>query len=161
MQEDIENKSVVLSTRTAKITAQGLAILMRAALRKMRQVRDAPIEGKQTVKQLARGGSLQSIEIKEDNIKAFEPYARKYGVSYALQRDNDPAPDGSVPRWLVFFRAKDTDALTAAFQEFSDKIVKREKKKPSIRQEIRKEREADRNAIRGRTRHKQREGPEL
>ena len=157
MQEDIQNRSVALSTKTTKLTAQGLAMLMRAALRKMRQSRGAPVEGKQTVKELARGGSLQNIEISDDNIKAFEPFARKYGVSYALQRDNSEKP----PRWLVFFRAKDTDALTAAFKAFSDKIVKREKDKPSVREAMHKFREVIRNTVRTKTRHKHREGPEL
>ena len=50
---------------------------MRAALRKIKQSRDAPKEGKQSVKELPKGGSLQSIEITDGNIKAFEPYARK------------------------------------------------------------------------------------
>ena len=157
MQEDIQNRSVALSTKAAKLTAQGLAILMRAALRKMRQPRDRTVEGKQTVKELARGGSLQNIEISNDNIKAFEPFARKYGVSYALQRDSSEQP----PRWLVFFRAKDTDALTAAFKAFSDKMIKREKDKPSVREAMHKFREVIRNPVRTRTRHKHREGPEL
>ena len=163
MQEEIENKSVALSTRTAKLTAQGLAMLMRAALRKMRQAQGKPIEGKQTVKELARGGPLQNIEISDDNIKAFEPFARKYGVSYALQRNNSGklAPDGPAPRWLVFFRAKDTDALTAAFKAYSDKMVKREKDKPSTREAMHKFREVIRNTVRTKTRHKHREGPEL
>lgn len=156
MQEDIENRSVVLTTKTAKLTARGLEQLMRAALRRMRRARDTPKEGKQTVRQLAKGGSLQSIEISEDNINAFEPFARKYGVSYALQRDVSETP----PRWLVFFRAKDADALTAAFKAFSAKMVKRDKDKPSARATMQKFREVVKNAVRVKTRHKQRGGPE-
>ena len=38
----------------------------------------------------------------------------------------------SPPRYLVFFKARDADALTAAFKEFSAKKLSQEQK-PSIR----------------------------
>ena len=157
MQEDIEQRSIALTTKTTKFTAQTLAKLMRAALRKIKQSRDAPKEGKQSVKELSKGGALQSIEITDGNIKAFEPYARKYGVSYALQKDASSEP----PRWLVFFKAKDTDALTAAFKEFSAKMLSKEKSKPSAKDAMQRFREILKNAVRDKTKHKHREGPEL
>jgi hypothetical protein len=157
LQEDLENKSIVLITKTAKLTNRGLAALMRAALRKTRRTRDAPKKGKQTVRQLAKGGSLQNIEISGENIQAFEPFARKFGVSYALQRDDSENP----PKWFVFFHAKDTDALTAAFTAFTAKMVKREKERPSTRDAMRKFREVVKNTVRDKVRHKHREGPEL
>ena len=52
IQEDIENRSVALSIKCAKMTEQALAAAMRAALRKWKQKRDAPVEGKQSIKQL-------------------------------------------------------------------------------------------------------------
>ena len=157
MQEDIQNRSIALTTKATKFTAKGLAKLMRAALRKIRQSRGAPKEGKQSVKELSKGGALQSIEITDGNIKAFEPYARKYGVSYALQKDASSEP----PKWLVFFKAKDTDALTAAFKEFSAKMLAVEKSKPSVKDSMQKFREMLKNAVRDKTKHKHREGPEL
>jgi hypothetical protein len=157
LQEDLQNKSVVLTAKTAKLTGRGLAKLMRAALRKINQARSTPKQGKQTVKQLAKGGSPQHIEISDDNIKAFEPFARKFRVSYALQRDNSESP----PKWLVYFRAKDADALTGAFKAFSAKLMKRETEKPSTREAMRKFRAVIKNAVRDRTKHKHREGPEL
>jgi hypothetical protein len=155
LQEDIENKSVVLTTKAAKLTGRGLAILMFSALRKMRS-RNIK-EGKQTVRQLSKGGSLESIEISDSNIRAFEPFARKFGVSYALRRDNTETP----PRWLVFFRAKDAAALEGAFKAFSAKMVTRGNERPSTRDAMQKSRELIQNAVRDKTRHKHREGPEL
>jgi len=157
VQEEITNKSVVLATRTAKLTGRELAKLMRAVLRRTKQSHTAPKQGKQTVKQLAKGGSLQNIEITDDNIKGFEPFARKYGVSYALKKDISTDP----PRWLVFFRAKDVDALTAAFNAFSLKMNPKLKERPSTRGTMQKFRELLKNAVRDRTKHKHREGPEL
>jgi len=157
MQENIENESVSLVTTAAKITAQTLAHLMKAALRKMKESRDKPKEGCQSIKDLSKGGSLSTVEITDDNIKAFDPVARKYNISYSLKKDASVDP----PRWMVFFRAKDTDCMTAAFTEFHNKIVKHEKDRPSARGAMRKNREKIKNVVRDKTRHKKREGLEL
>lgn len=139
------------------MTEQVLAKAMLAVLRKWKQSRDAPKEGKQSIKQLSKGGTLSNIEITEGNIKNFDPVARKYGISYALQKDSASEP----PRWMVFFRAKDVDAITAAFKEYSKKAVKRATDKPSALDAMRNFREKMKNAIKDRIRVKHREGPEL
>ena len=157
IQEDIENRSVALSIKCAKMTEQALAAAMRAALRKWKQKRDAPVEGKQSIKQLSKGGTLSSIEITEGNIKNFDPIARKYGISYALQKDSASEP----PRWMVFFKAKDVDALTAAFKEYSKGAIKRSADKPSVIDTMRNFRDKMMNAVRDKVRVKHREGPEL
>jgi len=157
MQEELENKSVVLATKAAKITAQMLAKLMKAALRKMRDASEKPKEGKQSIKHLSKGGALSNVEITDANIKAFDPVAREFNISYSLKRDNSSDP----PRWLVFFRAKDEAAMTAAFKKFAAKAVKVEKDKPSVREFMKKSREAIKNVVRDKTRNKHRGGPEL
>lgn len=139
------------------MTAQTLARLMQAALRKMKESRGKPKEGQQSLKDLSKGGSLSSVEITDDNIKAFDPVARKYNISYSLKKDASVDP----PRWMVFFRANDRDAMTAAFTEFHNKMVKREKDKPSARDAMQKNREKIKNVVKDKTRHKKREGLEL
>jgi hypothetical protein len=140
----------VLATKATKLTARGLAQLMRAALRQMKKSKTAATVGKQSVRELAKGGSLTNIEITDGNIKAFEPFARKYGVSYSLQKDKSESP----PKWLVFFRSKDTDALTAAFKEFSAKVLSKTKEKPSVLDTMAKFHEMLKNTVRVKTRHK-------
>lgn len=128
MQEDVENRAVALAIRGTKLTAHGLqtAIAKYLAHRKNRKLHKVPT-GKQTVKQLiGQGQGVTNIEITDGNIKSFERVARKYGVNYALKKD----VSGEYPRYLVFFKAKDTDALTAAFKEYAAKEIKREKKPP-------------------------------
>ncbi len=89
---------------------------------------DTVKHGKQTVKQLVgQGKGVTNIEVTDSNIKSFERVARKYGVDFAVNKDNLQHP----PKYLVFFKAPDTDAMTAAFKEFTAKAVKR-KEKPSI-----------------------------
>jgi hypothetical protein len=157
IQEDIENRSIALSIRAAKVTEQVLVKAVAAALRKMEQSRNRPKEGKQSIKSLSKGGTLSSVEVTEGNIKGFDPIARKYGISYALQKDASEDP----PRWIVFFKAKDADAMTAAFKEFSAKAVKLENDRPSVRETMRNFREALKNVVKDKIKVKHREGPEL
>ena len=71
-------------------------------------------KGQQTLKQLtAHGDKLSEIPLNSDNIKAFTHTARKHGVSFALAKDDSKNP----PRHTVIFKAKDTESMTAAFNE--------------------------------------------
>ena len=88
------------------------------------------------------------------NIKAFESTAKKYGIDFALKKDATETP----PRYLVFFKGRDADALTAAFKEFSAKKLTQDKK-PSIRKALAafREKAKELNASRQQTKHKDRE----
>lgn len=156
MQEELEQKSVALSIKATKLTGRVLAKAIAAALRN----RGAPKRGKQTVKQLAKqGAGLQNIEITDGNIKSFERVARKYGVDFALKKD----PSQTPPKWMVFFKARDADALAAAFTEFSRETLRRERK-PSVRSAMRDFTELIKNAVLERDpkhRVRERSGPEL
>ena len=155
VQEEVNQKAVAISVKATKLTGRLLAKVIAATLRKMRQARDAPHHGKQTVKQLARqNAGMQSIEITDDNIGSFEKYARKYGVDFALKRDN-----GSPPKWMVFFKARDTDALTAAFTEFSRDTLKRVSR-PSVREAMRSFKELIQHKVLDRSKIRERSGPD-
>ena len=155
VQEEVNQKAVAISVKATKLTGRLLAKVIAAALRKMRQARDAPHHGKQTVKQLARqNAGMQSIEITDDNIGSFEKYARKYGADFALKRDN-----GSPPKWMVFFKARDADALTAAFTEFSRDTLKRVSR-PSVREAMRSFRELIQHKVLDRSKVRERSGPD-
>mgnify|MGYP003623617676 FL=1 len=138
-QDQVNEKSAALSIKAGKLTGRVLAKAFAAVLRRMRNPKEK--HGRQSVQSLARrGGGLQDIEVTDDNIKSFERTARKYHVDYALKyspqfaRDTDPSHPG---RWRVFFRARDADALTAAFKEFSAKTLGRQKQhKPSLLERV-------------------------
>ena len=90
--------------------------------------------GKQTVKELVgQNQGVTNIEITDKNIKDFERIARKYGMDFALRKDRS----GDKPKYLVFFKARDADALTAAFKEYTAKTDRR-KERPSILEQLRK-----------------------
>ena len=137
MQEDINNRTASLVIQTTKLTARTFKRLLEKALAEMeaqqraaKQKRAVPktYKGKQSVRQLVgQGAGVSNIEITDKNIKGFERTARKYGVDFAVKRENNAQP----PKYLVFFKAKDADALIAAFTEYSQKRVKQQSK-PSI-----------------------------
>ena len=128
MQEEVENRTVSLAIRSSKLTADILkkAITKYLAYRKEKSKAKAVMKptGKQTVKELiGQNQGVSNIEITEKNIKGFDRVARKYGVDYAVKKDTS----GEIPKYLVFFKARDADALTAAFTEFASKEKNREK----------------------------------
>ena len=156
MQEETNEKTIALYIKTGKLTAQQLQKAMKALLAQMKKQHDKQKipHGKQTLKQLMKqNAGVSNIEITKDNIKAFEGTAKKYGIDFALKKDATETP----PRYLVFFKGRDADAMTAAFKEFSAKKLSREEK-PSVRKAITamKEKAAAKNAERGKLKNKER-----
>ena len=131
MQEEVEMRSVTLSISTAKLTARVLKAALSKYLsyikQKKTQSNAVKPMGKQTVKQLVgQNQGVANIEISEGNIKSFDRVARKYGVDYAVKKDRSQSP----PKYLVFFKARDSDVLTAAFKEYCANELRQ--KKPSV-----------------------------
>lgn len=134
MQEEVENRTVNLMISTTKLTGRALI----AGYRKFQQYRvRAKSEkgiprGKQTVKKLIRQNQgVSSIDIANTGIRDFDRVVKKYGVDYAIKKDRSAAP----PRYLIFFKARDADALTAAFKEYSAKQMSRSQK-PSVLKQL-------------------------
>lgn len=120
MQEDIENKVVNLAISTGRLSMRTIEMGVRAYLehhhkRKMTKASEIP-HGKQTVKQLiGQNQGVSSMEINDKNIKVFQRIAKKYGVDFAVQKDKTAI----TPRYLVFFKARDTDALDAVLKDYT------------------------------------------
>ncbi len=146
MQEEVQNKTVTLAINTSKLTARELkqALEKFLAYQKNRhngkaQTKDVIPPGKQTVKQLAKQNQgMANIEITDSNIRTFDRVARKYGVDYAVKKDKTVDP----PKYFVFFKAKDTDALTAAFKDYTKKSVKAKERKESVLDKLSKAKQA-------------------
>lgn len=157
MQDEINEKTVAISIKATKMTAQLLQAAIKKLLAEGKKQLDKqalPKKGKQSLKQLMKHGTgVSNIEITDDNIKAFTTTAKKYGIDFALKKDASETP----PRYLVFFKGRDADVLTAAFKEFSARKLTREQK-PSIRKLLSafKEKAAAKNAERSKEKSKDR-----
>ena len=155
MQEEVENKTVALAINGTKLTAHTLksAILKYLAARKNKQMQDVIPHGKQSLKQLAeQNQGLSNIEITDKNIKSFESVARKYGVDFAVKRDKSVTP----PKYLVFFKGRDADAITAAFTEFTAKTMQKAER-PSVLVQLKKFTELVKNTITDKVKIKEKE----
>ena len=163
MQEEVENRTLTLIVSGTKFTGR----LFKAAISKYmahrrekklnkQRGRDSPVtpKGKQTVKQLiGQNQGVSNIEIYDPSIRDFERIARKYGVDYAVKKDRSTSP----PKYLIFFKARDADALTAAFTEYTDKKVKKAEKteRPSVLAKLAQFKELLKNTVVDRSRRKE------
>jgi len=160
----MHDKNIALIIKGGKLTGKTLAKAMKMFLssgKKLQKQLTTPKnmsgQGKQTVKQLTRQGvGVSNIEISDKNIKSFETVARKYGVDFAVKKDTTENP----PRWLVFFKGRDADAITAAFKEFSAKQLTKTAEKPSIILGLKNLMEKVKNQVLDKTKNKQK-GREL
>jgi len=144
--EDVENRVINLAVRTTRITAGDLYKALRAYMRhiqnkkQLRQAaKDSVTKGKQSVKELVgQGQGVSSMEIGDSGIRDFKRIANKYGVDFAIVKDKNENP----PRYTVFFKAKDADAITSVLKEYSDRLNKRKKEagkeRPSILNKLKK-----------------------
>ena len=163
MQEEVENRTLTLVVSGTKFTGR----LFKAAISKYmahrrekklekQRSRDSPVtpKGKQTVKQLiGQNQGVSNIEINDPSIRDFERIARKYGVDYAVKKDRSASP----PKYLIFFKARDADALTTAFTEYTGKKVKKAEKteRPSVLAKLAQFKELLKNTVVDRSRRKE------
>ena len=163
MQEEVENRTLTLIVSGTKFTGR----LFKAAISKYmdhrrekklnkQRGRDSPVtpKGKQTVKQLiGQNQGVSNIEINDPSIRDFERIARKYGVDYAVKKDRSASP----PKYLIFFKARDADALTAAFSEYTQKKVKKadRSERPSVLEKLAQFKELLKNTVVDRSRRKE------
>ena len=129
VQEEVEQKTFNIVVSTTKLTARTILNAGRTALQQYQSKLLADkSSGKQSVRMLLRQNrGVSSVEIDKTNIRGFERYAKKYGIDYAIRKDNSEVP----PRYLVFFKAPDVEAFNAAFKEYSASLLSKTKR-PSV-----------------------------
>lgn len=139
MQEEVENRAINLAISTTKLSARTIIAGIRKYMQhrekmKAQKVRDPAVHGKQSVKKLlGQNQGAANAEIDKDSIKDFERLARKYGVDFAVRKDKSVDP----PRYIVFVRAKDADALDAICKEHQARSLSK-KKHPSVLDQLKK-----------------------
>lgn len=155
MQEELEQRTVSVTVQAAKLSGRILKAAIAAALRKMEQERNTPKVGRNTMKRLAgRDGGMNTIEV-SGRIRSFERYARKHQVRYHIEKEVGVDP----PRWTVYFKANQADALTAAFKEYTKKDLSRESR-PSMLAKLHKFKELAQALGKDRVKNKEHGGPE-
>ncbi|SFG76014.1 PcfB family protein [Oribacterium sp. WCC10] len=95
-----------------------------------------PEHGEMSVKQLIRKDQgAQSVDIDDLGLGDFRRIANKYGVDFAIVKSTELDP----PKYSVFFKARDADAITAVVNEYTAKQLKIQKEgRASILDKLRK-----------------------
>lgn len=151
MQEEVEQKVVTLIVNCGKLTEQELRKAIAKLMAQMKSQPGKQRHGKMTVKQLAaQDKGLQSIEVTDKNIGSFNRIARKYGIDFA------PFKVKGENRYMVFFKAPDADAMTAAFKEYTSKQV-RKAERPSVLATLQRFKALVQTAVVEHTKRKERE----
>lgn len=159
MQEEVENKTLTLVINGSKLTGRMLKsaiakyLAHRREVKHQKQSRGGAVthHGKQTVKQLVgQDQGVSNIEIDDPSIRDFDRIARKYGVDYAIKRDRSSDP----PKFLIFFKSRDSDALTSAFNEYAGEKV-RKASRPSVLQRLASFKELVKNTVVNREKRKE------
>lgn len=142
MQEEVESKTVNLAVSTTKLTARALIRGIRwyimhrnhKKLRKQIAHQNDPV-GEQSVKKLLKGGAgTDKIELPDGSAKDFCRIAKQFGVDYAVRKDKTVDP----PRYVVFFKAKDTEVLDQVVKEYTAKTLEK-KQRESVREQLKAE----------------------
>ena len=152
MEEDVTRRTVAISVQATKLTGRVLCKAFQKFLAQAEKQRRASLtpHGRQSVKQLmGHAGQSNSIQLKGD-ARLFDRVARKFNVDYAFHKVGPKD-------YLLFFKAGQADAITAAFSEYTKRVMARQNDKPSIRRGLRqamgrvktrqKEREKTREAV--------------
>ena len=134
MQEEIEQRTIALSIKTAKLSGKVLTKAFGAAIRKIQKEHQKGLtpNGKQSVKKLmGHGVSVNSLPL-DGETRLWDSVARKYNVDYAFHKTGQD-------KYLLFFKAGQADAITAAFSDYTKLTIKRAKdKRPPIRSQLKR-----------------------
>ena len=142
MQEEVEKQDTESGDQHNKVersgAACGLSEIYAASTQCKKQrswlLKNEKPVGEQTIDQLlGQNQGATNIEIEKTDIKGFKRFLDKYGIDYAITKD----PSQTPPRYLVFFKARDGDAMTAAFKEYSASLLQKQKK-PSVLKQLNK-----------------------
>lgn len=127
MQEEVNERTVSLSIKTAKLTGRVLASVLQKWLADYKKAHADGLtpQGRQSVKKLmGHEGAKNSIQLKGAP-RQFDRVARKFNVDYAFYKTGPKD-------YLLFFKAGQADAITAAFSEYTKRTLNKGKEKPSI-----------------------------
>ena len=132
MQDEVNQKTVALSIRATKLTGRVLASAIWKILEegKKRHQKALTPQGRQSVKKLMNHYGAKNSMPLVGAPRQFDRIAKEFHVDYAFHKV-------SPGHYLLFFKAGQADAMTAAFQKYSDKVLNKGKDKTSILGQLR------------------------
>lgn len=116
---------VVLAFRAVKLTETVLMKVIQAYLNS--RLEQPEHHGKLKLKELMqKDQGATAMEINPDAVRGFQRIAKKYNVDFAIAKDKTKRPPG----YQVFFKGRDQDVISKAFNEFVQKQMKKAEREP-------------------------------
>ncbi|MDO5545850.1 MAG: PcfB family protein [Eubacteriales bacterium] len=155
MQEEVENRTVSLIISGSKFSGRLLKSGISKYLAHRKEVkaqksRDHPVEhgGRVSMAELqAQKGDLRRLDISDPSIKEFERIARQHEVKYSVYKVGKG-------KYQVFFKAPSEEAMTAAFEKYSQKKLEKANR-PSVLKKLGQFKEMVKHAVVDRTKRKE------
>jgi len=161
LHEEVNRESMQLAAKVGKLTYEEIKKALEKLIGELKTdihkiQHPDPTHGKQTLKELAaQNAGLSSIELTDPNLRQLNREMKKCGIDFA------PVKSGKG-EYLLFFKGRDADAMTHAFEQYTKKLVK-QAQKPSIRKILTefKDKSAQLNAGRDKVKNRSKGGQEL
>ena len=159
LHEEVNREELQLGAKVANLTAREIKKALDkllAELKNHKQNIPTVVHGKQSLKELsAQNAGLSSMELKSPDLRQLNREMKKAGIDFA------PVKTGKG-EYLLFFKGRDADAMTHAFNQYTKKLVK-QAEKPSIRKLLAdfKDKAAQLNAGRDKVKNRSKGGHEL
>lgn len=134
LHEEVNKESMQLAAKIGNLTYEEIKKALKKMLAELKTdihkiQHPDPKHGKQSLKELsAQNAGLSSLELKDPNLRQLYREMKKSGIDFS------PAKTGKG-EYLLFFKGRDADAMTFAFEQYTKKLIKQEQK-PSIRKLI-------------------------
>lgn len=140
VEQEIGRQIIVVIKGAARLTPR----LLVKALKFAGKTATAPVKipvkihkkqrhGKMTVKELAeQNRGMTSIELHDSGFREFSRTAKKYGIDFA------PYKFKGENKFMIFFKAPDTDAMTACVKEYTQRQIENAAKRnrPSVQKRL-------------------------
>ena len=157
LHEEVNREEMQLGAKVANLTVAEIRKAIEKLLAELKEQKQHPNvkHGKQSLKELAaQNAGLSSMELKNPNLRQLHREMKKSGIDFS------PVKTGKG-EYLLFFKGRDADAMTHAFNQYIKKIVK-QAEKPSIRKMLSafKEKAAQMNAGRDKVKNRSKGGIE-
>ena len=141
MEQEVNIKTVCIATRSAEKAAS----VFRSALKdyiglQKRHINKSNQSDKRThtsrivkVKDLRKDGSMiELVDMSDEEMKNFRRFARRYGVSYAMEKNKETDP----PTYLIFLKAKDRMLINKAVDEYVSDNESRKRDDLGLKQKL-------------------------
>jgi len=132
LSEDANERSINLAVRITKLTGSEIKraiekwLANRGKGHKQTNETGEIKQGRTTLKELSKSNDgLSTIELKQPDLRLLNSIMKKHGVRFAVAKDGKGM-------YTLFFKGKDIDSVTHAFEKYAKSVIKRGKECPSI-----------------------------